>query len=100
MILYELRDPAVNKYGGTLTKEEAVRCTRETPLSPRWAPYPRRGIEVENVCGRFENFHGDQGWNGMDARLAPVCVRSPTPFGSQTELFHVRGQVCGWVTAP
>ena len=93
MLLYELRDPAVNKYGGTLTKEEILRLSRETVLSPRWDPYPKRGIEVENVCGRFEGFHHEQGWSGMDSRLAPVCVRSTTPFGTQMELFHVRGQV-------
>jgi hypothetical protein len=93
MLLYELHTPPVNKYGGVLTEEELQRVSKETPLSPRWAPYPKRGVEVESVCGRFERFQVDGEWRGMDERLKPVCYRSPTPFGTQTELFHVRGQV-------
>ncbi len=92
MLLHELREPSVHKYGGSLTREEEDRCVRTTQLSPRWAPYPYRKVEVEHVSGRFENFHGEAGWRGMDERLGAVCFKIATPFGNQTEMFHVRGQ--------
>ena len=53
MLLYELTSPAENKYGGFPTPEELSRCTRQTELSPRWAPYPKRPARVENICGKF-----------------------------------------------
>jgi hypothetical protein len=93
MLLYELHSPCENKYSGELTAAERARCTREVVLSEEWAGYPRRAVAVENVCGRFENFQPDGDWRGMDERLRPVCFKSPTPFGAQTELFHLRGQV-------
>lgn len=93
MFLYELRDPAVHKYGGELTQEEANRCVKEILLSPRWAPYPHKPIQIEHVCGRFGNFQGESEWRGMDERLEGVCCKTPTPFGLQTDLFHVRGQL-------
>ena len=93
MLLYELHNPTEYKYGGTLAPHERLRCVSETTLSPQWDPYPPRGVEVENICGRFENFHVDGVWRGMDERLKSVCFKSPTPFGAQTELFHLRGQV-------
>lgn len=93
MLLFELKDPVEHKYGGDLTPEESRRCVRETVLSPSWGPYPVREVEVETVCGRLENFAGDQGWSGMSDQLKSVCFKSPAPFGAQTELFHLRGQL-------
>jgi hypothetical protein len=93
MILYELQHPHEYKYGGALTAEERARCLRETELPGEWDPYPVRGVEIENICGRFERFHVDGEWRGVDPRLRSVGFRSPTPFGAQTELFHLRGQV-------
>jgi len=93
MLLFELKDPVEHKYGGALTPEERARCMRETVLSPTWKPYPARAVEVESICGRFANFGGSDGWSGMDERLKSVCFKSPAPFGAQTELFHLRGQL-------
>ena len=93
MLLYELQHPSEYKYGGILTAEERARCLRETELPGEWDPYPRRAVEIENICGRFERFHVDGEWRGVDERLRSVSFRSPTPFGAQTELFHLRGQV-------
>jgi len=93
MLLYELRDPNVHKYGGTLTGEETARCVKQIVLSPRWEPYPHRPIQIEHVCGRFGNFQGETGWNGVDERLRGVLCKTPTPFGMQTDLFHVKGQI-------
>ena len=53
MLLYELTSPTENKYGGFLTAEELARCTKQTELSPRWTPYPKRPARVENICGKF-----------------------------------------------
>jgi hypothetical protein len=93
MLLFELKDPVEHKYGGELTPVEALRCVRETVLSPTWSPYPVRAVEVETVCGRLERFAGEQGWSGMSPQLKSVCFKSPAPFGAQTELFHLRGQL-------
>ena len=93
MLLYELKEPVEHKYGGTLTPGERRRCVRETVLSPTWAPYPARPVEVESICGRLANFGGSDGWSGMSPRLSSVCFKSPAPFGAQTELFHLRGQL-------
>lgn len=93
MLLFELKDPVEHKYGGQLTPEEERRCVRETVLSPTWTPYPVRSVEVETICGRLEKFAGDEGWSGMSDRLRSVCFKSPAPFGAQTELFHLRGQL-------
>ena len=93
MLLFELKDPVEHKYGGELTSEEQRRCVRETPLSPTWAPYPVRPVEVESICGRLANFGGSNGWSGMSEELRSVCFKSPAPFGAQTELFHLRGQL-------
>lgn len=93
MILYELRNPTEHKYGGTLTAEERARCARETELSADWAPYPRRAVQVESICGGLDRFHVDGEWRGVDERLRSVSFKSPTPFGAQKELFHLRGQV-------
>lgn len=93
MLLFELKDPMEHKYGGALTPEEQKRCVRETVLSPVWAPYPARPVEVDSICGRLSNFGGGDGWSGMSDRLSSVCSRSPAPFGAQTELFHIGGQL-------
>jgi hypothetical protein len=93
MLLYELKDPVVHKFGGVLTADEKRRCVRETVLSPTWAPYPVRAVEVESICGRLRNFWGADGWSGMSDRLRSVCHKSPSPFGAQTELYHLRGQL-------
>lgn len=54
MLLYELTSPAEHKYGGCLTEEQLLRCTRQTQLdSPRWTPYATRTPHVENICGKF-----------------------------------------------
>jgi hypothetical protein len=93
MLLFELKDPVEHKYGGALTPDEQRRCVRETVLSPTWAPYPERVVEVESICGRLHNFWGSDGWSGMSDRLKSVSSKSPSPFGAQTELFHLRGQL-------
>ena len=54
MLLYELKDPVEVKYGGTLDKSERTRCKKQTTLSsPRWNPYKKRAVRVENLCGRI-----------------------------------------------
>ncbi len=93
MLLFELRNPTEHKYGGTLTDSERERCVKETELTPEWAPYPRRAVEVESICGGLDRFHVDGEWRGVDRRLKSVGFKSPTPFGAQTELFHLKGQV-------
>ena len=98
MLLCELQHPSEYKYGGVLTGEERARCVRETELPGEWDPYPRRPVEIENICGRFEQFQVDGGWRGVDERLRSVTFKSPTPFGAQTELFHLRGQVLSLAT--
>ena len=93
MKLFELKDPVEHKYGGELTPGELNRCVRETVLSPAWSPYPVRLVEVETICGRLANFGGSEGWSGMSKQLKSVCAKSTSPFGAQTELFHLRGQL-------
>ena len=128
MLLYELTSPVEHKYGGTLTTEESQRCERQTELdSPRWAPYPKRGAQVENICGKFVIRVGGSGATGhsrdsdertssasmeggsgrevstrylsclsghiLDRRLSSVCFRNDSPFGRQSELFHLSGHV-------
>ena len=90
MILFELKNPREYKYGQTLNQSEIPRCVRETPLSPRWQPYPRRTVEVENISGTFS---GTYEASLMDPRLANVCFKVPTPFGMQKEIYHVNGHV-------
>lgn len=54
MILYELTSPVELKYGGDLTPDQSIRCSKETELnSPRWDPFPARSPHVENLCGKF-----------------------------------------------
>lgn len=135
MLLYELTSPVEHKYGGVLTKEEGLRCVKQTELdSPRWAPYPKRAAQVENICGKFvirvsgsgatgrgggtdertssASMDGgsDREGNGasgggefrylsclsghiLDRRLSSVCFRNDSPFGRQSELFHLSGHV-------
>jgi hypothetical protein len=102
VVLYELRDPIEHKYGGTLTREEAARCVRTTNLDSTWKPYPHKKAAVENICGKFAK---DQGPNlapgpplGSDPNcvsphLKSVCFKNTTPFGRQTEIFHLKGHV-------
>ena len=95
MLLYALTNPSELKYGGTLSEAERARCIRETDLPGDWEPYPRRTVEVENICGRFERFQVDGEWRGVDERLKSVSFKTPSPFGAQTELYHLKGQVRG-----
>jgi hypothetical protein len=102
IVLYELRNPIEHKYGGVLTREESERCVRTTTLDASWKPYPRRKVEVENICGKFVR---DQGTDlppgpprGADPkcvspRLQSVCFKNTTPFGRQTEIFHIKGHI-------
>ena len=96
MIVYELSNPSELKYGGALTQEESERCRTQTLLeSPRWAPYPRRSCQVENICGRFLR-RGNGSFLGppeLESELKGVSYRLDSPFGPQTELFHLAGHV-------
>jgi len=101
MLLYTLANPSEHKFGGTLTPSEEERCqTRITLESPRWAPYPRRSCRVENVCGRFLLTGAGANWGApaLDERLAGVSFRVTSPFGLQTELYHLAGHVTSRAT--
>ena len=103
MLLYHLTNPPEDKFGGILTEEETKRCQSQMLLeSPRWAPYPQKSCQVENICGRFalgvQNLDGptvasSYGPPMLDAGLKSVCVKVYSPFGPQTELFHTAGHV-------
>jgi hypothetical protein len=102
IVLYELKNPIEHKYGGVLTREESERCVRSTDLDATWKPYPCRKVEVENICGKFVK---DQGPGlpfgpprGEDPQcvspaLQTVCFKNTTPFGRQTEIFHLKGHI-------
>lgn len=101
MRLYTLANPTEHKFGGTLTPSEEERCqTRITLESPRWAPYPWRSCRVENVCGRFLLDGAGANWGApvLDDRLSPVSFRVSSPFGLQTELYHLSGHVTSRAT--
>lgn len=55
-------------------------------LDERHAPYPRRGVGVENLCGIFATYVEV----GM---LRGLIVDTITPFGVQHMLFHAEGNV-------
>jgi hypothetical protein len=105
MLLYELSCPVEHKYGGTLTREEHARCTRQTMLdSPKWTPFPVRQPKVDNICGKFvvklEVKHTRTSphvsclnTHPIDPRLRSVCFRTDSPFGRQNEMFHVNGHI-------
>lgn len=101
MIVYELSNPTEYKYGGTLTREETDRCRSQTRLdSPRWAPYPRRSCQVENICGKFVSRGDSEELTGpllgppeLDESLDAVSYKQDSPFGPQLELFHLAGHV-------
>lgn len=102
MLLYSLTDPLEDKFGGVLTPSEEERCrTRMTLESPRWDPYPRKSCRVENVCGRFllsGAARANWGAPVLDERLASVSFRVASPFGLQTELYHLAGHVTSRAT--
>lgn len=102
IVLYELKNPVEHKYGGVLTREELERCVRCTALDATWKPYPRRNVEVENICGKFVKDQGPFLHPGpprgsepkcLSPRLDSVCFKTTTPFGRQTEIFHVKGHI-------
>lgn len=55
-------------------------------LDEKHAPYPRRGVGVENLCGMFATYVEV----GM---LRGLVVDTITPFGVQHMLFHAEGNV-------
>jgi hypothetical protein len=55
-------------------------------LDAKHAPYPRRGVAIENICGMFATF--------VEVRmLGGLIVDTITPFGVQHMLFHAEGNV-------
>lgn len=94
MNLYVLTDPPEHKIGGSLTEEQQRRCQTQTLLdSPRWEPYPPKSCQVENVCGRFLSSEGALGAPVLDERLGGVGFKVSSPFGLQTEFYHLSGHV-------
>lgn len=55
-------------------------------LDERHAPYPRRGVAIENLCGMFLTYVEI----GM---LRGLVVDTITPFGVQHMLFHAEGNI-------
>ena len=101
MLLYTLANPSEHKFGGALTPSEEERCQTQITLeSPRWAPYPRRSCQVENVCGRFLLTGAGANWGApaLDERLAGVSFKVASPFGLQTELYHLAGHITSRAT--
>ena len=96
MILYELRGPTEHKFGGSLSESERARCTKETELdSPRWEPYSAKPCVVENICGKFllsSPSCPNCGTPGLE-RLQSVSFKVASPFGQQTEIYHIAGHV-------
>ena len=105
MMLYVLRDPPEHKFS-PLTELELGRCLTQTALESHWAPYPRRGCQIENICGKF--LQGADGascarsstsWSvarqapHLHWQLGPVSFRASSPFGTQTELYHLAGHI-------
>lgn len=101
MLLYTLSNPTEHKFGGSLTPSETERCQTQMTLdSPRWAPYPRKTCQVENVCGRFLLATAGVHWGApaLDDRLQGASFRVTSPFGLQTELYHLAGHVTSRAT--
>lgn len=106
MMLYVLRDPPEHKFS-PLTELELGRCLTQTALESHWAPYPRRGCQIENICGKFlqgadgaSRARSSTSWSAANRqaphlhwRLGPVSFRASSPFGTQTELYHLAGHV-------
>jgi hypothetical protein len=55
-------------------------------LDERFTPYPKRGLQIENLCGMFATFVEI----GM---LRGLVVDTITPFGVQHMLYHVEGNI-------
>ena len=55
-------------------------------LDEKHAPYPRRGVMIENLCGMFATYVEI----GM---LRGLVVDTITPFGVQHMLFHAEGNI-------
>lgn len=55
-------------------------------LDERFTPYPRRTVQIENICGMFGTFVEI----GM---LRGLIVDTITPFGVQHTLYHVEGNL-------
>ena len=55
-------------------------------LDEKYAPYPRRGVQIENICGIFATYVE----LGM---LHGLIVDTITPFGVQHMLHHVEGNL-------
>lgn len=55
-------------------------------LDERFTPYPKRGAQIENLCGMFATFVEI----GM---LRGLVVDTITPFGVQHMLYHVEGNI-------
>lgn len=52
----------------------------------KFRPYPRRGAQIENLCGIF-------GQRVEVRNLCGLMVDASTPFGMQHEMFHIEGNV-------
>ena len=55
-------------------------------LGSKFSPYPKRGAQIENLCGMF-------GQRVEMGNLPGLIVDVSTPFGVQHELYHIDGNV-------
>ena len=112
MHLYVLRNPCETRFGGELREDEKDRLVRVSELDPAWDPYPKRQAGIENICGKLVKLFGPDGelYNaskagpplddlhvghkrGHDPDIEQVCFKKRSPFGAQTEVYHLRGRV-------
>jgi hypothetical protein len=112
--LFELRNPYECKFGGELTERESARVVKRIELPVAWEPYPEKPAVVENICGKFVKIpdaeergedweivkagppigYGDlNGEKAVNSEISQVCFKKYSPFGSQTEVYHLRGHV-------
>jgi len=112
--LLELRNPYECKYDGELNESEKQRLVKVADLPKAWDPYPEKPAMVENICGKFVRIppveerveewciakagppleYGDRGGDkAVSEDISQVCFKKFSPFGSQTEVYHLRGHV-------
>jgi hypothetical protein len=112
--LYELKNPNECKFGGDLNQYEKARLVKSFELPKAWEPYMEKPASIENICGKFVRIPAaeerEEGWNiaeagpplgyydqdgdkAVSSDISQVCFKKYSPFGSQTEVYHLRGHV-------
>lgn len=101
-MLFVFKNPSETRFGDELREEEVHRVVRTCELEAAWEPYPKKLACIENICGKLVNTENsgpplDETHVGhkraFNSEIEQVCFKKISPFGSQFEVYHLRGHV-------